>query len=69
VRNGIGILPDGNVLMAVSKGGVNFHAFAQWFLEKGCRDALFLDGSVSEYWEPGRSTFGKFGVMIGVAAK
>jgi uncharacterized protein YigE (DUF2233 family) len=65
-RNGVGILKNGKVLLAVSRGGVNFPEFAKWFQQQGCTTALFLDGSVSEAWRPGFFTFGDFGIMIGV---
>src|SRR5688572_2138710 len=47
VRNGVGILPNGNVLFAMSKEGINFYEFAQFFQKKGCKQALYLDGYVS----------------------
>lgn len=65
-RNGVGLLKDGRVLLAVSVSGITFHDFAKWFIKQGCSDALFMDGSVSEYWEPGAQPYGRFGVMIGV---
>ncbi len=40
IRNGVGILPDGRVLFAMSKETVNFYDFAQLFLGMGCRNAL-----------------------------
>ena len=46
-RNGVGILRDGSVLMAVSDTGVTFREFAQFFIDNGCTSALFLDGGVS----------------------
>ena len=69
VRNGVGILPDGNVLFAMSKGLTNFHDMATFFKEHGCRNALYLDGNVSRVFWPDKGwTFqrGHFGVMIGV---
>lgn len=63
-RNGVGILPDGRVLLAVSDEPVNFHQFARWFMAQGCRQALYLDGNVSEYWVNGRNAGGRFAILI-----
>lgn len=50
-RNGVGILPDGMVLFAItdtlSKTRVNLFEFAKLFQGYGCQDALFLDGDLS----------------------
>ena len=70
VRNGVGILPDGRVVFALSREKVNFYDFARYFQRLGCREALYLDGYVSRlYWPAGgwRQTDGDFGVIIGVA--
>jgi uncharacterized protein YigE (DUF2233 family) len=54
-RSGVGIrAADGQVIFVVSdrnigpKGSVRFHQFASFFLHLGCRDALFLDGDLSD---------------------
>lgn len=68
VRNGVGILPDGHMLFAMSKKEVNLYDFAAYFQQKGCRNALFLDGFVSRTYLPARQwlqTDGYFGVIIG----
>lgn len=68
VRNGVGILPDGRMLFAMSKKEVNLYDFAAYFRRKGCRNALFLDGFVSRTYLPAMSwlqTDGYFGVIIG----
>ena len=53
VRNGIGILPDGRVAFAISENPVRFHDFATLFRDRlGCRNALFLDGSISSLFSP-----------------
>jgi uncharacterized protein YigE (DUF2233 family) len=69
VRNGMGLLPDGRVLLCMSKQPVNLYDFARYFQRRGCRNALYLDGFVSRtYWPAGGSlqTDGDFGVMVGV---
>ena len=70
VRNGVGILPDGRVLFAMSKEPVNFYDFATYFKEQGCRYALYLDGFVSRTYLPEKEwmqTDGDFGVMVAVS--
>lgn len=51
-RNGVGILPDGRVLFAITEfrqaKHPNLHEFADFFRSQGCRDALFLDGDISQ---------------------
>jgi uncharacterized protein YigE (DUF2233 family) len=68
VRNGVGILPDGRMLFAMSKKEVNLYDFAEYFKNKGCKNALFLDGFVSRTWYPAadwKQLDGFFGVIIG----
>ncbi|OJU99920.1 MAG: hypothetical protein BGO06_07240 [Shinella sp. 65-6] len=53
IRNGVGILPDGRVAFAISKDRVRFHDFATLFRDRlQCRNALFLDGSISSLYSP-----------------
>jgi uncharacterized protein YigE (DUF2233 family) len=69
IRNGVGILPNGNVLFAMSKKKINFYDFAQYFKKIGCKNALYLDGFVSRTYLPSKgykTNGGKFGVIIGV---
>ncbi len=47
IRNGVGVLPDGNLLFAISKEKINFYNFATFFKDRGCSNALYLDGFVS----------------------
>lgn len=55
LRNGVGILDDGRVILAISNRDSmrqpNLHAFASFFLSKGCKNALYLDGTISEFRE------------------
>jgi uncharacterized protein YigE (DUF2233 family) len=69
IRNGVGILPDNRVVFAMSKQEVNFYDFAEFFLNLGCKDALYLDGFVSRTYLPEenwKQLDGNFGVIIGV---
>jgi uncharacterized protein YigE (DUF2233 family) len=52
-RNGVGIGTDGRAHFVISDTPVSFGRFARFFRDQlHCRDALFLDGSVSSLWEP-----------------
>ncbi|MDO7873882.1 phosphodiester glycosidase family protein [Hymenobacter sp. ASUV-10] len=69
IRNGVGILPNGHALFAMSKGEVSFYTFAKYFADRGCRNALYLDGAISRTYCPTAGwvqTDGIFGVMVGV---
>jgi uncharacterized protein YigE (DUF2233 family) len=69
IRNGVGILPDGKLVFAMSKEAINFYDFAMYFKQLGCSNALYLDGYVSRMYLPAENwiqTDGNFGVIIGV---
>lgn len=69
IRNGVGILPNNNVLFAMSKKDINFYEFAKFFKDNGCKNALYLDGFVSRTYCPEQKWSqidGDFGVIIGV---
>jgi uncharacterized protein YigE (DUF2233 family) len=52
-RSGVCAKTDHEVIFVVSRAPVNFHAFARLFRDGlGCRDALFLDGTISQAWTP-----------------
>lgn len=68
IRNGVGILPNGNLLFAISTKELNFYTFAKFFQDLGCENALYLDGFVSRMYLPSEKWIqeeGDFGVMIG----
>jgi len=72
IRNGVGILPDGKVIFAISKIEINFYDFADFFKNAGCKNALYLDGFVSRAFIPQqewKQTDGNFGVLISVIEK
>jgi uncharacterized protein YigE (DUF2233 family) len=72
IRSGVGVLLDGSVLFAISREEVSFYEFAMFFKQKGCRNALYLDGAISEMYCPDKGlnqTNGVFGVMIGLTEK
>ena len=71
IRNGVGILPDGRLLFAMSKGPINFFDFAMYFKDRGCKYALYLDGFVSRTYLPEKhweQLDGDLGVIIGVCS-
>jgi uncharacterized protein YigE (DUF2233 family) len=48
VRNGVGVRPDGTVVLAITLGKVSLGSFARLLRDRlGCPDALFLDGAIS----------------------
>ncbi|NNM74292.1 hypothetical protein HJG44_18190 [Enterovirga sp. DB1703] len=53
LRNGVGVRDPRTIVFAISDGPVSFGAFARLFRDAlGCRDALYLDGSVSSLYAP-----------------
>jgi len=53
-RSGVCATRPDEVLFAVSTAPVNFHEFARLFRDKlGCRNALFLDGTLSQIYVDG----------------
>jgi uncharacterized protein YigE (DUF2233 family) len=74
IRNGVGVQEDGRVaVFAISEHPVTFGAFARLFRDDlGCRDALFLDGTVSSLYAPNlsRSDISRpLGPLIGALAR
>lgn len=72
IRNGVGVLPNNNILFVMSKKEINFYEFAEYFKNLGCKNALYLDGFVSRVYCPKENweqTDGNFGVIIGVTKK
>lgn len=69
IRNGVGILPNGEIVFAMSKKEINFYDFAAYFKSLGCKNALYLDGFVSRAYLPDAHWMqedGDFGAMIAV---
>lgn len=53
-RSGVCAPAPGRAVFAVSTAPVNFHAFATLFRDKlGCRNALYLDGTLSQIYVDG----------------
>ena len=67
VRNAVCIIGAGNFALARSRFPINFHDFARQLRDKlSCRDALYLDGSISQLYPFDNGNLGpSFGAMIG----
>jgi uncharacterized protein YigE (DUF2233 family) len=69
IRNGVGILPDNEVVFVLTSIDVSFFEFMNYFKRVGCKDALFFDGNISRAFLPEKNWKhygGEFGVMVGV---
>jgi len=71
VRNGVCAM-DGKAVFVISEGRINFYEFARYFRDVlKCRNALYLDGSVSSLYSPAlrrNDDRADLGPMIGVIA-
>lgn len=64
-RSGVCAKSPTEVIFAVSEAPVNFHAFARLFRDQlGCRDALYLDGSISRLYVDGQDYAGAPNFMV-----
>jgi uncharacterized protein YigE (DUF2233 family) len=52
IRNGVGILPNGDILCVISNTEVTLFEIAEYFVRAGCKNALYLDGYVSRLYAP-----------------
>ncbi len=71
IRNGVGLLPNNELIFIMSKHEVSLYDFAKYFKESGCKEALSFDGFVCRTYLPEKNwsqTDGNFGVIIGVSA-
>ncbi|GAB5525955.1 MAG: hypothetical protein Roseis2KO_38270 [Roseivirga sp.] len=72
IRSGVGVNEKQELVFIISETRVRFYELAKAFEKMGCKNALYLDGAISQTYlpeidrtEPG----GGFGVMIGVSKK
>jgi uncharacterized protein YigE (DUF2233 family) len=64
-RNGVCAKTPHEVVFAVSLAPVTFHAFARLFRDEfGCRDALYLDGTLSQIYTDQDGYAGAPAVMV-----
>ena len=69
IRNGVGVDKAGNIHFAISNARVNFFDFASLFRDHlNCPDALYLDGSISEFYCPELDRFDTGGAFCGILA-
>ena len=68
VRNGVGVKDPNTAYFVISEEGVSFGRFARFFRDAlGCKNALYLDGSVSSLWDPNagrQDAFSDLGPMV-----
>jgi uncharacterized protein YigE (DUF2233 family) len=72
VRSGVGVRKDGTIVFSISRLPVNFYTFASLFLDQlKCPNALYLDGTISAFYVPGRKDTvpHSFGPMVGLVEK
>jgi uncharacterized protein YigE (DUF2233 family) len=67
VRNAVCVMTAREIALVKSRTPINFHDFARQLRDKlGCRDALYLDGSVSQLYPFDKGNSGpNFAAMIG----
>ena len=69
IRSGVGVRKDGMIEFAISRGPVSFYEFAALFVDRlKCPNALYLDGDISAFYEPGTKDTvpHSFGPMFGI---
>jgi uncharacterized protein YigE (DUF2233 family) len=70
IRNGVCVADDHMAMFAISNDPVGFYEFASLFKDQlGCKNALFLDGSISSLYSSEVSGVGGYlpmGPMVGV---
>ncbi len=73
IRNGVGVMQDGNIIFIISDEAVSFYEFAEIFRDRfKCENALYLDGSISKLYAPKiqqTSNGGKFSAIIAIGEK
>ena len=69
IRNGVGIMPDGKIIFAMSKQEVSFYEFALLFRDGfKCENAMYLDGFISKVYAPDIQRFDIGGSFSGIIA-
>ena len=64
-RSGVCAKSPHEVIFAISEAPVNFHTFGRLFRDKlGCHDALYLDGSISQFYVDGEGYAGAPAFMV-----
>lgn len=69
IRNGVGVMNDGNIVFVLSKQPVTFYEFAEVFKNRfQCQNALYLDGTISQMYLPELHLTGTGGNFAGIIA-
>ncbi len=64
-RSGVCAVTPRRVVFAISEVPVNFHAFAELFRDRlHCRNALYLDGTISQFYLDGKGFSGAPAFMV-----
>jgi len=64
-RSGVCARTPTEVVFAVSEAPVNFHVFGRLFRDRlGCRNALYLDGTISQFYLDGQGYVGAPAFMV-----
>jgi uncharacterized protein YigE (DUF2233 family) len=69
IRNAVGKISREKIVFVLSKIPVTMKELAEYCVELGCDDALYLDGNVSDFYFPEGNLFGNgrdFGVIFAV---
>jgi uncharacterized protein YigE (DUF2233 family) len=67
LRSGVGVRDPHTVVFAISEGGVRFWELAALFRDDlGCRDALYLDGVISQWVDPDHPPSAAEGAFAGL---
>lgn len=68
-RNGVGMLDQHKAVFVISNAEVSFSELGSVFLSLGCKEALYLDGTISSLWWPAAKRMdhgGKLATVIAV---
>lgn len=67
VRSGVGMRSETEAVFVLSLSPVNFNDFALFFRDElKCRDALYLDGALSDFYAPAMQRTGPGGLYVGM---
>ena len=67
IRNGVGIISPTEICFIISVEPVNLFDFAMFFKERlGCKDALYLDGTISKFYAPDAGLTERGGDFAGI---
>ncbi len=74
IRSGVGVTDGQKIIFIISEEVVNLYTFAKMFRDKGCKNALYLDGAISSMYirERGDNIDNfrtRYGPIIGVFPK